>query len=48
MRKITKNGTELNEEMLISKELKPGEDYDTYASPIKETTVDDTSLLITG
>ena len=48
VRKITKNGTELNEEMLISKELKPGEDYDTYASPIKETTVDDTSLLITG
>ena len=46
--KITKNGTELNEKTLLSKELKPGEDYDTYTRPITEATIDDTSLLIAG
>lgn len=46
--KITKNGTELNEKTLISKALKPGEDYDTYTRPITEATIDDTSLLIAG
>lgn len=37
--KITKNGTELNEKTLLSKELKPGEDYDTYTRPIFEATI---------
>ena len=46
--KITKNRTELNEKTLISKALKPGEDYDAYTRPITEASIDDTSLLIAG